>query len=110
VKAGAFFLAVSCAGERQRIIAEIEAGDTFRLMSPASVSQRARGIRLHAERYAPRFLPVLPDYLWFKLGVEESPKIWREIRDAREMLIDWGRDLFPNLRASLFVVLEERAR
>jgi type VI secretion system protein ImpJ len=110
LKAGSIFLAVACDAPQQRVIEEVEAGDTFRLMSPESVRLRARGIRMHAERYPPRFLPVLAGYLWFRLGIEESARIWREICEARRLFIDWGRELFPALKASLFVTLVERGR
>jgi predicted component of type VI protein secretion system len=87
------------------VISELEIGDTFKLTNPESKLLRARGVKLVAERFPPRYLPVAKDALWFRLDLRESTRVWREIREESGMIIDYTPNLFPSLEASLYITL-----
>ena len=100
-----YYIALSCAGSHNQIIRAVEGGDHFKLVNPNSRSERIRGVKLVEMRYPPRFLPVLPDTLWFKLQRTESQRVWRDICDEHAMLIDRVKDLFQNLEATLYITV-----
>jgi predicted component of type VI protein secretion system len=99
------YLALRSNGEKDAVIKAVEEGDTFKLINPQSRQLRIRGIKLTEEPYPPRFLPVLPNTLWFKLDLEDSPRVWREIADERGMVVDYVANIFPNLELSLYLTL-----
>ena len=105
VNAKEYYLAVSCSAEERQVISSLEKGDTFKLINPAAKMMRARGIKLSEMRYPPRFLPTLSDTLWFKLQVSETPATWRDIQIEKGILIDYAGNLFPDLKASLFITV-----
>ncbi|MDR3162167.1 MAG: type VI secretion system baseplate subunit TssK [Spirochaetaceae bacterium] len=102
------YLAVKTGAESAEVISALETGDTFKLINPASKTMRVRGIKLSAERYPPRYLPVLKDTLWFLLDLKESATVWREVREEQGMVIDYAPNLFPALEGSLYITLESR--
>ncbi|MDR1468076.1 MAG: type VI secretion system baseplate subunit TssK [Spirochaetaceae bacterium] len=99
------YLAVKTGAETTVVIAELETGDTFRLVNPEAKLMRVRGVKLIAERFPPRYLPVLKDTLWFHLELKESARVWREIREEAGMVIDYAANLFPALEAALYITL-----
>ena len=99
------YLAVKSSAEPGAVISALETGDTFKLINPASKTMRVRGIRLTAERYPPRYLPILKDTLWFNLNLKESSTVWREIREEQGMIIDYAPNLFPSLEVTLYITL-----
>ena len=99
------YLAVKTGAEMNAVISELETGDTFKLINPESKQMRIRGVKLAAERFPPRYLPILKDTLWFYLDLKESAQVWREIREENGMIIDYAPDLFPSLEASLYITL-----
>jgi type VI secretion system ImpJ/VasE family protein len=98
------YLAIHCEAPEDDVVKALEAGDTFKLISPAMKQVRARGIKLTNTPFPPRFLPVLKNTLWFKLELEESVRVWREVCEGRQMLIDCALRLFPGLKATLYLV------
>jgi type VI secretion system ImpJ/VasE family protein len=101
------YLAVSTAAEGEAVIRALEQGDTFKLINPQAKSLRVRGMKLTGMRYPPRFLPVLERTLWFRLDLDESAKVWRDMCEEKGMVIDYARDIFPNLETSLFITVVE---
>jgi type VI secretion system ImpJ/VasE family protein len=99
------YLAVKTGAEMNTVISELETGDTFKLTNPESRQMRVRGIKLTAERFPPRYLPILKDTLWFHLDLQESARVWREIREENGMIIDYAPDVFSSLEASLYITL-----
>ena len=89
------------------MVRSLEYGDTFKLINPKAKTMRIRGMKLTGMRYPPRFLPVLDTTLWFKLDLEESARVWRDMCEERGMVIDWAHDLFPGLEVSLFITVTE---
>jgi type VI secretion system ImpJ/VasE family protein len=106
VKAKDLYLAVKAGLEEDRLARELEQGDTFKLTNPKNKALRARGVKLTHERFPPRFLPVLPNTVWFKLDTAESPRVWLAICEERGIAIDWAHGLFPGLEATLFATIE----
>jgi type VI secretion system protein ImpJ len=98
------YLAVKTETEETTAVKEMETGDTFKLISPGSRAMRARGIKLVHCPYPPRFLPVLRNTMWFRLELEESARVWREICEEKAVLIDYASSLFHELEASLYIV------
>ena len=105
VAADEYYLAIKCAGDPRRIVAAVEHGDNIKLVSPSGGSGRTRGIKLAEVRYPPRFLPAVPDAIWFRLEREESSRIWDDVRDEGALLLDWADEVFPGLAATLYVSL-----
>ncbi|MCQ2914193.1 MAG: type VI secretion system baseplate subunit TssK [Alphaproteobacteria bacterium] len=105
VKASEFYLAVRADLEDRRVIQALEKGDTFKIINPRAKMMRIRGIKLSEMRYPPRFLPNLNNTLWFKLDVEETPKTWQDICSEHGILVDYAKDLFPSLEATLFLTI-----
>lgn len=103
-----YYLALQCSGDIRRIIEAVENGDNFKLVNPASARLRVRGMKLNEMRYPPRFLPALPDTLYFKLDRAESRRIWSEICNERAMILDWADEIFPELKAFLFITVTSR--
>jgi type VI secretion system ImpJ/VasE family protein len=99
------YLAIKTGAETNAVISELETGDTFKLINPESKTMRIRGVKLSAERFPPRYLPVLKDTLWFHLDLKESAQVWREIREEQGMIIDYAPNLFPSLEISLYITL-----
>ncbi len=100
-----YYLAVQCDAEPRRIVSAVESGDNFKLVNPSAANSRIRGVKLTEERYPPRFLPALPNTIWFKLDRKESPRVWAEICNERGILLDWVKDLFPKLEAALYITV-----
>jgi type VI secretion system ImpJ/VasE family protein len=99
------YLAVKCAAGKDAVVKAIEERDTFKLINPQSKQLRIRGIKLTEELYPPRFLPVLGSTLWFKLDLEESARVWREITEEQGMVVDYVPGLFPGLELSLYLTV-----
>jgi type VI secretion system ImpJ/VasE family protein len=99
------YLALKTGAEMNAVISELETGDTFKLINPESKLMRIRGVKLTAERFPPRYLPILKDTLWFHLDLKESAQVWREIREEQGMIIDYAPNLFPSLQVSLYITL-----
>jgi type VI secretion system ImpJ/VasE family protein len=101
------YLAIKTTAEGEETIRALEQGDTFKLINPGAKSLRVRGMKLVGLRYPPRFLPVLDGTLWFRLDLDESAKVWRDMCEEKGMLIDYARELFPGLETSLFITVVE---
>jgi type VI secretion system ImpJ/VasE family protein len=101
------YLAVHTDVEDYEVVKALEHGDTFKLISPQAKSMRTRGIKLTEMRYPPRFLPVLNRTIWFKLELEESARVWREICEGKGVVIDFAHNLFPGLETALFITVLE---
>jgi type VI secretion system ImpJ/VasE family protein len=101
------YLAVKTAAAGEEVIRALEQGDTFKLINPGSKFLRVRGMKLTGLRYPPRFLPVLDGILWFRLAIDESSKVWRDVCEEKGMLIDYAKELFPGLETSLFIIVVE---
>ncbi|MDR0556799.1 MAG: type VI secretion system baseplate subunit TssK [Treponema sp.] len=101
------YLAVKTAAAGEEVIRSLEQGDTFKLINPGSKFLRVRGIKLTGLRYPPRFLPVLDGTLWFRLAIEESSKVWRDVCEEKGMIIDYAKELFPGMEMSLFITIVE---
>jgi type VI secretion system ImpJ/VasE family protein len=99
------YLAVKTGAEMNVVISELEIGDTFKVTNPESKLMRVRGVKLSAERFPPRYLPLLKDTLWFHLDLQESARVWREIREENGIIIDYAPNLFSSLEVSLYVTL-----
>ena len=102
------YLALKCGGERNAVVRTVEEGDTFKLTNPRSKQLRVRGIRLGEIPYPPRFLPVLPDTLWFRLDLRGSSAVWREITDEGGMSVDYVANIFPDLKLSIYLTLKDK--
>ncbi len=102
------YLALQCSGQRDAVVKAVEEGDTFKLINPQSKHLRIRGIKLNEEHYPPRFLPVIPNTRWFKLDLEESSSVWREITDEKGMVVDYVAGIFPGLELSLYLALGDK--
>lgn len=103
VFADEYYLSVSCDGNPRKVVAAVESGDNFKLVNPSSSGSRIRGIKLVEMRYPPRFLPALPDTIWFKLDRKESPHVWEAVCKERAILLDWAEDIFPKLEVALYI-------
>ncbi|MDR2842018.1 MAG: type VI secretion system baseplate subunit TssK [Spirochaetaceae bacterium] len=99
------YLAVKTDAQQNTVISEIETGDTFKLINPESKTMRVRGVQLVAERYPPRYLPILKNTTWFHLKIHDSTQVWREIREEKGIIIDYAVKLFPALEAALYITL-----
>jgi type VI secretion system ImpJ/VasE family protein len=97
------YLALKCGGGRDEVVQAVEGGDTFKLINPQSKQLRIRGIKLTETPYPPRYLPVLEKTLWFKLDLEESGRVWREITDEQGITVDYVSGIFPALELSLYL-------
>ena len=102
------YLALKSSGEKDAAVKAVEEGDTFKLINPQSKQLRIRGIKLSEEPYPPRFLPVLPNTLWFKLDLGESSRVWREITDEGGMVVDYVASIFPGLELSLYLKVGDK--
>jgi predicted component of type VI protein secretion system len=102
------YLALQSTGQKDAVVKAVEEGDTFKLINPQSKQLRIRGIRLTEEPYPPRFLPVIPNTLWFKLDLGESSRVWREITDENGMAVDYVAGIFPGLELSLYLTLGDK--
>lgn len=103
-----YYLAVHCDANPRLVVEAVETGDNFKLVNPSAGTMRIRGIKLTEMRYPPRFLPALPDTVWFKLNRTESSRIWTEVCNERGMVLDWAEELFPNLEVSLFITVTSK--
>jgi type VI secretion system ImpJ/VasE family protein len=99
------YLAIKTDARQNEVISALETGDTFKLINPESKMMRIRGIKLTAERFPPRYLPILKDTLWFHLDIKESAPVWREVREEKGVVIDYAPNLFPSLQAALYITL-----
>jgi type VI secretion system ImpJ/VasE family protein len=107
VRSEEIYLAIASGADNDTVIEALETGDVFKLISPQAKSMRTRGVKLNYLRYPPRYLPVLEKTLWFRLSLEESAKVWREISEEKSVLIDCAQDIFPALKASLYITMGE---
>ncbi len=105
VAADEYYLAVHCDADARRVTEAVEEGDNLRLVNPAAEKLRVRGVKLEETRFPPRFLPALPDTVWFRLNRDESPKIWDSVRTEHALLLDWASAVLPRLEASLYVTI-----
>ncbi len=103
------FLALSYGGDLVDRVKDIEAGDKFRLLDRDSFGDRIRGVKLVRLRYPPQFLPSLSNTVWFRLMNRESERMWSMIAEEKCMIIDCVQELFPNLKATLYVSIEEQS-
>lgn len=101
------FLALSYTGDLAERIRDVEDGDNFRLLDKESFGDRIRGVKLVHLRYPPQYLPSLVGVVWFKVMCDESERMWSLIAEEKSMIIDCVHDLFPNLKATLYVNVEE---
>jgi len=103
------YLALKCEGEKNAMVRAVEEGDTFKLINPKSKQLRIRGIKLHEIPHPPRFLPILPDTLWFRLDLwSSSSPVWREIADEGGMTVDYVAGIFPDMQLSLYLTLKDK--
>jgi len=105
VSADEYYLAVRCEADARTVTSAVERGDNLRLVTPSAAHLRLRGVKLEETRFPPRFLPALPDTVWFRLNREESARIWESVRTERELLLDWASAVLPKLEATLFVTV-----
>ena len=101
------YLAVKTEADEREVISALDLGDTFKLISRSAKTMRNRGIKLTHIRFPPRFLPILNNTLWFKLDLEASARVWREICEEKGILIDYVDTLFPGLEIALYVTLKD---
>jgi len=101
--ADGWYLAITCDTDPRWVISAVERGDKFKMISPDEQDTRMRGVKLTELRYPPRFLPALPDALWFAMEIEETPEVWESIKKESGILLEWGNGLFPKLEAVLFI-------
>ncbi|MDO5532761.1 type VI secretion system baseplate subunit TssK [Sutterella sp.] len=110
LKGDACYLAVKTSlNDSREAVRQIETGDKFRLIDPENRTSRVRGVKLTEMRYPPRYLPVLPHTVWFRLETESSEYIWNRITNSRSAAIDCAAGLFPDLEASLFITVMKSA-
>ena len=103
------FLALSYGGDLVDRVKDIEAGDKFSFLDWDSFGDRIRGVKLVRLRYPPQFLPSLSNTVWFRLMNRESERMWSMIAEEKCMIIDCVQELFPNLKATLYVSIEEQS-
>lgn len=101
------FLALEFNGSLSDRVPNVENGDNFRLIDKSSFTDRIRGVKLSELRLLPHYLPNLPNTIWFKVQREQSERVWKFIAEDRMMIIDSAKDLFPQLKATLYVNVEE---
>lgn len=102
----ACYLALQTSRTDTRAIVEaVEGRDNFRLIDPDSARTRIRGVRMTEMRYPPRYLPVLARAVWFRLDLAGSEYVWRGIADAECAVLDYAKDLFPDLEAALYFTM-----
>ena len=88
------------------LIDDIEEGDKFRLLDKSSHDSRIRGIKLSYVRFPPRYLPVVTgNTVIFKVMKEESSRIWRYVLEDKEVVIDYAKGLFSDLKAKMYVAI-----
>ncbi len=102
------YLAISYGGNLRDRVADIQEGDNFRLIDKDSFNARIRGVKLEEVRFLPHYLPQLSNTIWFKLKHEDQDRAWQFIAQSRSMIIDCARELFPNLKATLYVNVENK--
>lgn len=107
-EAGEIFIALSYTGDLNDRVADIEEGDKFRLLNRGSYGDRIRGVKLARLRFPPHYLPNLPGTVWFRLMTSESERMWTHISEEKRMIIDCVHDIFPNLKAALYVNVAEK--
>lgn len=106
LRADACFLALrSSRADTREMVREVESGDNFRLLEPAAVRSRIRGVKLREMRYPPRYLPVLAHTAWFRLETESSELAWSAIVRSGRAAIDCVASHFPDVTASLYVTV-----
>jgi len=103
------YLAVRSSASEEDLVRALETGDTFKLVNPGAKNVRVRGARVEHIRYPPRFLPVMNGCLWFRLLLAESSRVWYEMCQEKGVLIDWARDLYPDISVSLFITRQDTA-
>ena len=82
----------------------IESGDNFRLLDPASYTERIRGVKLSYVRYPPQYLPQSNFNLLFRLKTDESVRVWHYIMGDKALLLDYAPELWGPVKAHLLVV------
>lgn len=82
----------------------IESGDKFRLLDPASYSERIRGVKLSYLRYPPQYLPHSDFNLLFRVKTDESVRVWHYIMSDKAILLDYAPELWGPIKAQLIVV------
>lgn len=93
--------------ETHELIYALEHGDFFRLVNPGALKERIRGMKLQELRIPPRCLPSLPNTLWFLLKRSDSPKLWNDICTENTLVIDYAKESFPQLEATLYMTVRE---
>ena len=104
-KAAASINGVAGAGLSLLQVAQaIESGDNFRLIDPASYTERIRGVKLSYVRYPPQYLPQSNFNLLFRLKTDESVRVWHYIMSDKALLLDYAPELWGPVKAQLLVV------
>ncbi|GHU40653.1 type VI secretion protein [Spirochaetia bacterium] len=99
------YLAVKTDASEDDVSGALEKGDTFKLVNPQSKLLRIRGMKLSKTQYPPRYLPVLEKTLWFKLELDESAHVWRQMCEEKGMVVDYAPDFFPQLELAIFITV-----
>jgi len=102
-----WYLAITCNEEPRWIVSAVENGDHFKMIYPSGADDRVRGVKLSELRYPPRFLPVVPNAVWFVMQVDENPHVWEGIQKESAILLDWGEGLFPQMAATMFITTQK---
>ncbi|MCR5084853.1 MAG: type VI secretion system baseplate subunit TssK [Succinivibrionaceae bacterium] len=101
-----YYISIFAEGIKDKI-SQVEDGDNLRLIDAGSLGDRVRGLKLSYLRYPPQFLPNTPDCLWFKVMRDQAPRVWKYIVDDHKMVIDFAGEIFPGLRATVYMSISK---
>ena len=107
VRASNCYLAVSISGNTDIAKEYIEQGDNFRLINEQGIDKRIRGVKLKELRFPPRYLPVIPNAVWFSLEDISESEAWSLICRERTAAIELLPESFPDFHGYLFMTFEQ---
>lgn len=107
VRASNCYLAVSISGNTDIAKEYIEQGDNFRLINEQDIDKRIRGVKLKELRFPPRYLPVIPNAVWFSLEDISESEAWSLICRERTAAIELLPESFPDFHGYLFMTFEQ---
>lgn len=107
VKASNCYLAVTISGNTDAAREFIEQGDNFRLINEQGIDKRIRGVKLKELRFPPRYLPVIPNAVWFSLEDMAESEAWSLICREKTAAIELLPESFPDFHGYLFMTFEQ---
>lgn len=107
IKASNCYLAISISGNTDIAKEYIEQGDNFRLINEQGIEKRIRGVKLKELRFPPRYLPVIPNAVWFSLEDMAESEAWNLICREKTAAIELLPESFPDFHGSLFITFEQ---